>query len=638
MIRRFSSLVLKTNFLKTKSSAIPTVLNKPKFLTKFVPPSEQLNGLSVKQHSFDLNNESYVRTTIMNKSINISPLNAIFVVDISGSMGSSTGTNDKEMSKFSQLDLVKHQLQTVITPLDENSHVGIVLFNNSCHILQPLTQLTQTTKSSLISNISSLQPNGGTSMSGALNVSFEMFNQMKHLENPKIVVLSDGMADDSTQIQNLKFSPNIQLSTFGYGYEIDYKLLAGLANGQFSRVPDHSMGLTNWVNWLTHALWDYKNVISDKHDFRLVSNVLYSVVTKRADRPTKFVTTTNTISENQFEQVNDDAEKYLSFNIMVRHHVHSAIQDALISGQYNKLRDTLYQTYDYLSQSDTLSSDKYIHDIMANIKSGDPHSGQLLKALDNQYLHKWGEAYLYSMASGLKLQRSLTFKDPIYKMYEQSPEFIGLRTELEEIMTKVPIPQPANSHTPYQGNFMGSNYQPSNPCVDGDMYVQLKDGTRTQLKFLKKCDVLENGAMIRCIIETKLNAPTPMVNINNVLITPYHPVQNDDGLWVFPHTIGKTDDYLTKSVFSFVLNKHHVMTVYGSDITKRGLKTITWGHQIKGDKVLEHDFFGNTILSELIKQKGWTSGHIQIKHYDPDFVLDQSGNKVISSFGKTTFV
>lgn len=637
MLRRFSLLVPKTNFLKTKSSTVPAVFTKPKFLTKFVPPSEQLNGLSVKQHSFDLNNESYVRTTITNKSTDISPLNAIFVVDISGSMGSSTGTNDKEMSKFSQLDLVKHQLQTVITPLDENSHVGVVLFNSSCHILQPLTQLNQTTKSNLISNINSLQPNGGTSMSGALNVANEMFNQMKHLENPKIVVLSDGMADDTTQIQNLKFSPNVQLSTFGYGYEIDYKLLASLANGQFSRVPDHSMGLTNWVNWLTHALWDYKNVMSDKCNFRLVSNVPYSIITKQSNRPSKFVTTTNTICENQFEQVDGDNEKYLSFNVMMRHHIQNAIQDTLASGKYNKLRDTLCQIYDQISLSDSLASNKYICDILANIKSGDPHSGQLLKALDNQYLHKWGEAYLYSMASGLKLQRSLTFKDPIYQMYEQSPEFIGLRTELEEIMTKVPIPQPANSHTPYQGNFMSSNYQPSNPCVDGDMYTELVDGTRTQLKFLKKGDILENGAVIKCIIETKLEAPVPMVNINNILITPYHPVQNENGLWVFPCTIGETNNYLTKSVFSFVLDKYHVMTVYSSDITKSSLNTITWGHQIKGDKVLEHDFFGNTILFDLIKQKGWENGYIQIKHYDPDFVKDHNGNKIISSFGKTTF-
>jgi uncharacterized protein YegL len=633
----------KTNFLKTKQSSVPSSVKQPKFLAKFVPQSRQTDGLSVRQNLFELNGDSYARTTITNRSNEISPLNAIFVVDISGSMSGSTGTNDKEMSKFSQLDLVKHQLQTVLTPLDENSHVGIVLFNSRYHVLQPLAPMEITTKTNLINSINSLSPNGGTSMSGALEVSINMFNNMKHLENPKIVVLSDGMADDTNTILNIAKSTDskhIQLSTFGYGYEIDYKLLAGLAgqlNGQFSRVPDHSMGLTNWVNWLTHSLWDYKPVLSDKINFRLVSNVPYSFITKYNDRPSKFVTTTKTILENDFEQVDSDNEKFMSFNLMMRQHIFTSLQDTLVNGQYHKLDTVLNQMYEYISKSPQLMSNKHARDIAENIMSGNPHSGQLLKALDNKYLHKWGEAYLYSMASGLSLQRCLTFKDPIFQIYGESPEFIGLRTELEEIMTKVPIPQPSNSSTPYQGNFMNSTYQPSNPCVDGDMYVKLRDGIRTQLKFLKKGDILENGSIIECIVETKLSTLTQMVNINDVLITPYHPVQNSNGKWVFPCELGKINEYPIKSVFSFVLDKGHNMRVYSSESTEKYINTITWGHKIKGDKVLEHDFFGNKILNELKKQKGWTNGYIQIKHYEPDFVHDNDGNKTISSFGKTKF-
>lgn len=669
MLRRSFSIVSggskprATNFLKQANApnaiVTPTNSSQGKYLKTFTPREFRTDGFIVKQHEFSVNQKSYVRTTIVNKTQQISPLNAVFVIDVSGSMNSSTGTDDAEMAKFSQLDLVRHQLETVLTPLDKSSQVGLVVFNHESTVLHPLSRLDKRTKKDMIQRITDLKPSGGTRMAPAMELAYKMINSTSALDNPKVVVLSDGMSENQDRILALSKRSDIQhiqTSTFGYGYEIDHKLLYEVASrlsGQFSRVPDHSMGLTNWVNWLTNSLWDYGKVVmhtpsGNAIPIRLSSNVPFSFIHSVQDRPVKIENALNSIYLEDFEQVNGPEEDMISLNVLMRQQILEKGLDTIPNNRHKELDIWLRNLHDSIGNFPNEVHDNiFIQQVLDNILSTNPYSGQFSKALDKKYLYKWGDSYMYSMMSGLMRQKCMTFKDPIFQFFGTSEEFIGLREELEEIMTEVPVPQPSLSATPFQGNFTSSTYQPSNPCVDGNMWVEIREPARDehhyhlvrkQLKSLKKGDVLANGAKIECIVETKLNRYTEMVKVEDVWITPYHPVQSQSK-WVFPCTLANVQRVYTNSVFSFVLDSVHVMEVFGTaDGTNACVPTITWGHKIKGDPILEHEFFGDKIVEELqSKKNAWENGYMCITYYDPFFRTDEAGNKIISSFGNTLF-
>ena len=123
-----------------------------------------------------------------------------------------------------------------------------------------------------------------------------------------------------------------------------------------------------------------------------------------------------------------------------------------------------------------------------------------------------------------------------------------------------------------------------------------------------------------CVIEFKVFNPK-IVRINNLGITPWHPIQRLDSIkWAFPATIGKSHRENTNVVYNLVLDSGHIIIV-------DNYECVTFGHNLESE-VVKHDFFGDKIIDELndlnVNVKLITDGDVLGALYvsDPKYNVD----------------
>ena len=79
------------------------------------------------------------------------------------------------------------------------------------------------------------------------------------------------------------------------------------------------------------------------------------------------------------------------------------------------------------------------------------------------------------------------------------------------------------------------------------------------------------------------------------------------GVWVFPENIKKSEEIDCEKIYSFVLNKNHIM--YINDI-----ECITLGHGIQNNNVTSHPYFAtDLVIKDLSSMEGWDIGKITLK-------------------------
>lgn len=267
--------------------------------------------------------------------------------------------------------------------------------------------------------------------------------------------------------------------------------------------------------------------------------------------------------------------------------------------------------------------------LLKNIKHPDLHEGQIYKAFSRQdWFENWGVHYLKYFVRSHQLQVCSNFKDASLQLYG-GQLFKELRTEVENIFSQIPVPKPSLSSNAFMGNFTKSFYSSSNPCFDGYGQVKLLNGGIKLVKDLQKGDKIinsdGNSSTIICVIKTTVKKGNcDMVMFNNVKVTPWHPVRIINK-WNLPCDIKEPMPIYCDYVYSFVLDKHHIMTVNNIDI-------ITLGHNFIEDPVISHSYFGtNKVMDDLKTQSGWDNGLIEIIEYKP--TRDKNG-LVISLFSK----
>lgn len=150
----------------------------------------------------------------------------------------------------------------------------------------------------------------------------------------------------------------------------------------------------------------------------------------------------------------------------------------------------------------------------------------------------------------------------------------------------------------------------NNLCIDGDCYVLMANGYTKSVKEIKKGDYVmssnNESACVRCVIRTDcFQNKTHYVKLDEgLLITPWHPVRIN-GVWKFPQDLGNVIVYDTPSVYNFVLDKLHIMTI-------NNVECVTLGHGFQ-EPVVKHPFFGTEKVIEDFKMKysnGWNKGLI----------------------------
>lgn len=284
-----------------------------------------------------------------------------------------------------------------------------------------------------------------------------------------------------------------------------------------------------------------------------------------------------------------------------------------------------------------LESVKQLNSEEPYIKGIESDYYEAIKATDEKYIDKWGKHYIMGLLNAHSKERCTNFKDegvkfyvsPAYEQFQKNAETVFNDMDIEKLTfvdepvytsptytsgsgtRNVVIPQRYKSSVKrktlagYQRNY----YNASNGCFAPQCMVTMGDGTKKRVDQIQPGDFVKSAntsARVRCVVRFECDAgKADMCNIahTDLIISPYHPVFYA-GNWKFPYKFGATKVYDYKYVYDFVLEGGS--TVFISDIV-----TCTFGHGLKCNDVVKHNYFGTErVLDDLSKLKGWSEGYI----------------------------
>ncbi len=179
--------------------------------------------------------------------------NLVFVVDISGSMGSGN-----------RLGLVKKALRMLVDELNQNDRVGIIVYGSYAEVRLQLTSIRN--KQSIIRAIEALNTAGATIAEAGIMLGYKMAQQnFDKRKINRIILCSDGVANvgqtgaDQILKQIKSYADQgITLSTIGFGMgnynDIMMEKLGNKGNGSYAYVDDINEAHRIFVENLTGNL------------------------------------------------------------------------------------------------------------------------------------------------------------------------------------------------------------------------------------------------------------------------------------------------------------------------------------------------------------------------------------------------
>ena len=142
-------------------------------------------------------------------------------------------------------------------------------------------------------------------------------------------------------------------------------------------------------------------------------------------------------------------------------------------------------------------------------------------------------------------------------------------------------------------------------CFSGNGKVQLKNKAFKKVKDLIKGDILEDGAIVNCLIKIKVNKIQQVIELNDVYYSLKHPVIYNEK-WTNPINNKQPKEVYIDYWYNLILKN-------GYSVEINGIEAITLGHNQK-DKIAYHPYFGtNKVINALGKYKEITEGKIIIK-------------------------
>jgi hypothetical protein len=305
----------------------------------------------------------------------------------------------------------------------------------------------------------------------------------------------------------------------------------------------------------------------------------------------------------------------------------------------NRINNLLSTETNYNELVKLLEENKYSHSqpfvdgLLKNIKGDFANIGQVKLAIDTKYFRRWGEFYLDQLSRSLNQQIKPNFKDEgcmfggevFEALVDKSSDIFN---SLEPPTPSLVVQQSGNMFyrslnlAPQAPISMASYNDPHGGCVDSYCKIAMFDGTFKFLKDVQKFDIIKSidennkivGAKVLCVVETLIESGyRDYVNINGVLITPWHPIKfglhGKTETWWFPGELFSTYSYPSSSMITLVLENHHVMFI-------NGLKCITLGHNFTNHSKLIHPYYGtNKVIENLMYYfpEDYARGKISVK-------------------------
>ena len=582
------------------------------------------NSAPTMEHSEQLNLEGFVEpkdeNTFMLHTKITPPLNGerkpvviIIGVDVSGSMNTlACDVNETGGNAFTVLDLVKYTLQVIIGMFNENDTFAIVKYSDTASIILDPTHMDQSGKEKANKAVASLVTEGCTNIYDCLCKMNNIANKSE-FENKNVVtvLLTDGVANISPPLGELKSYEMLKrretLSTFGFGNNLNSKLLSELANvgnGSYAFIPDYSMVGTIFINFIASILASvhHNKMLQIKYSDGSITTHNTGIV--QYGQSKDFVMMVNkqpieiSICGNLIKPTLTAISEAANLRFELLYKLYECIES---NGDYNFV--DLYNKY-------ITSSDEKILAIMKDLTPEGVDEGQVAMAL--RYWKKWGNHYVRGYYNAQCNQFCMNFKDPGLQIYG-GQLFHEIQEIGEDIFANLPAPTPTgrNPRSVSSNNTFASApvqmsqafYNQGGGCWAANSMVRMADNTFMPIEQIRggmKVWTINNGIAIveyAIVINTDIGKQV-MCKLDNLIITPWHPVLIN-GVWQYPADITTIEEYSMSTVYNLILTKDHVIEI-------GGILSCTLGHMLKGN-VIEHDYFGNKelILRDIQNQPGF---------------------------------
>jgi len=592
------------------------------------------------------------------------PIGLVAVVDVSGSMSeeASVSNGNIEFNGNSRLDLTKHSLNTIVKSLKDNDIFGIVIFSDNAHVLLKPIKMNNFGRKLAYEKIRDMHTLCSTNLWEGISYGLELTKDplFRNIQT-NICVFTDGISNSNPPrgvLSTLKGyisankSANIKIHVFGYGYDLDVELLstiASITNSIYSYIPDCTMVGTVFINFLSYILatssynnqleiipsngtiiekvygYNSTNINLGNIQFGQSKNILLRIQGESNKLTVNFKSSSQNVQQlfEIFNETDEDLE-----NILLNYGRLTFVETlstCMTQNLYEALKN-IRQLHTNLSQ---LPVAEKLKPFLTDLISSSKDQGQIEKAFLNQeWYEKWGKLYIPSITNANLIQFCNNFKDLSVQQYG-GKLFTELQDSIDDIFNKLEPPAPSlkkpvvqqqqtqqqqsQQQAQQNNNYAGIN-NPRIGCFHGDGFIRLGNGSETYVKDVQIGTSLKtpNGiAKVICVLKMKVpDSIADLVKINDMYITPWHPVIGPDNNWIFPtdHPDGNRDSYECDYVYNFVLDSNHIVII-------NNIQCCTLAHNFKGD-IIEHDFFGTyKVIDDLIKMPGWKHGYIYMEKY-----------------------
>lgn len=501
----------------------------------------------------------------------------VCVLDISYSMDDrATMHGDEEgAAGLSLLDIVKHATRTVIDTLEPHDRLGVVVYSCSASVLYPIQDMTVQNKAAAWNSVRALSTTGQTNLWDGLLSALELCNTAS-VAHANILLLTDGQPNIGpprghvpSLRQYLEKHPDrsVEISTFGFGYNMASRLLHDLAaegGGCYSFIPDSSFVGTCFVNAVANILatalssstlvlesLDGSSLYADFNGLACTPTetgitlrlpampygqpkTILAVLTppKGALTPPssarvraylKYGNNKRTAAvDSRYCGPGSDGERFL---LEQRARLQTVKLIRLSEARIHKNEGSADVLNQNEGSADALASVQQSVEIMlkeveGSVATGQRSSaftalledvkGQITQAYSRMDWHRrWGRHYLPSLARAHAIQQCTNFKDPGLQAYAGA-KFCSVRDFSEAIFLKLPPPTP--SLRPFlpvddlQPLSMELYHNRDNPCFAAGM-VLLADGSRKAVDCVVAGEVVATptggAATIKCVVVTR---------------------------------------------------------------------------------------------------------------------------------------
>eukprot|EP00658_Telonema_sp_P-2_P060582 TRINITY_DN49470_c0_g1_i1.p1 TRINITY_DN49470_c0_g1~~TRINITY_DN49470_c0_g1_i1.p1 ORF type:complete len:829 (-),score=171.09 TRINITY_DN49470_c0_g1_i1:117-2603(-) len=604
------------------------------------------------------------------------PVDICCVVDVSGSMSAEATIQSQagasESHGLTLLDIVKHAVRTVIGMLDTQDRLALVIYSNQAEVAVPLLGMNAAGKAQANRALANLKPFGGTNLWDGLQAALEMFRGTeRHGRVASTMLLTDGVPNINPPRGILpmfdryisKYPLPCAVNTFGFGYNLDSKLLEALAsagNGMYSFIPDSGFVGTSFIHMLSNTLVSMAPGtvgldLSSTGGMRLLGHEVNTLPRVELGMLQYGFTRSCVIQCTAEQLVGSTAVLQLGQDVVSQAEIVPGDEGRIISAARRLL--FVEQVRCAMDLCATHAADEPIMNEarqqlrhlretlleMGSAGSADPLlldlDGQIAEAFSRKdWFQKWGVHYMRALLLAHKLRQCTNFKDPGLQQYASGDLFEHLRDQADDLFMKLPPPEPTARAPPRRSSSTSTSRSTAaparaapvdmsmynncnNPCFAGECLVEMGDGTSVTVASIKRGDIVMSAnrqpARVVCVLKTHCGPACTLVELPGGLhVTPWHPIRTSrrhdqasqcHDHWEFPANMAEPRLRECEFVFSFVLERGHVMWINQREC-------ICLGHGISEDPVACHPFFGTQkVVAELERMRGWKDGLVQMK-------------------------